>query len=92
LVNVFCTVWAFAFVQIYDEITPGNAILPPTPQVSLLDRKNPELLILVTSFLKKLSCYSVNKEEMKVLNVADKLTHLLTTDNPGGYQLIRATD
>ena len=37
----------------------------------------------MTSFLKKLSCYSVNKEEMKNLNVADKLTHLLTIDNPG---------
>jgi hypothetical protein len=48
-----------------------------------LERKNPELLILVTSFLKKLSCYSLNKDEMKSLNAADKLAPLLTTDNPG---------
>jgi hypothetical protein len=53
--------------------------------VSLLDRKNPELLILVTSFLKKLACYSINKEEMKVLNAADKLAPLLTIDNPGHF-------
>jgi hypothetical protein len=51
----------------------------------LLDRKNPELLILVTSFLKKLACYSINKEEMKVLNAADKLAPLLTIDNPGHF-------
>jgi hypothetical protein len=54
-------------------------------KVSLLDRKNPELLILVTSFLKKLACYSINKEEMKVLNAADKLAPLLTIDNPGHF-------
>ena len=54
-------------------------------QVSLLERKNPELLILVTSFLKKLSCYAVNKDEMKAVNAADKLAQLLTTDNPGDH-------
>ena len=37
--------------------------------VSLLERKNTELLILVTSFLKKLSCFASNKEEMKAADV-----------------------
>ena len=37
--------------------------------VSLLERKNTELLILVTSFLKKLSCFATNKEEMKAADV-----------------------
>ena len=58
-------------------------VVPATLQVSLLDRKNPELLILVTSFLKKVSCYAINKEEMKTMNVADKLAPHLTTENPG---------
>ena len=57
-------------------------------QVSLLERKNPELLILVTSFLKKLSCYSINKEEMKSMSAADKLAPMLNTDNPGAFYLL----
>ena len=36
-------------------------------------RKNTELLILVVSFLKKMSCYAENKDEMKMLNLVDKL-------------------
>ena len=37
--------------------------------VALLERKNTELLILVISFLKKLSCFATNKEEMKVAGI-----------------------
>ena len=40
-------------------------------------RKNTELLILVVSFLKKMSCYAENKDEMKMLNLVDKLIPLL---------------
>ena len=36
---------------------------------STLNRKNTELLILVVSFLKKMSCYAENKDEMKMLNL-----------------------
>ena len=37
--------------------------------VSLLERKNTELLILVISFLKKLSCFASNKDEMKAAGI-----------------------
>ena len=37
--------------------------------VALLERRNTELLILVISFLKKLSCFATNKEEMKTAGV-----------------------
>ena len=54
---------------------------------STLNRKNVELLILVVSFLKKMSCYFENKEEMKTLHVVDKLVPLLSFDN---HDLIHA--
>ena len=56
---------------------------------AMLDRQNQELLILVVSFLKKLSCYTKNKEEMKALNVVDKLCPLLTTED--NFDLVNAT-
>ena len=37
--------------------------------VALLERKNTELLILVISFLKKMSCFTTNKEEMKAAGI-----------------------
>ncbi len=43
----------------------------------------------MTSFLKKLSCYAINKEEMKTMNVADKLAPHLTTENPGKIICLR---
>jgi hypothetical protein len=46
---------------------------------STLNRKNVELLILVVSFLKKMSCYAENKDEMKTLNVIDKLIPMLSS-------------
>lgn len=49
--------------------------------VTILDRKNVELLILVISFLKKLSVYAVNKDEMGNLGVVEKLGPLLTSEN-----------
>ena len=37
--------------------------------VALLERKNTELMILVISFLKKLSCFASNKQEMKAAGI-----------------------
>ena len=45
--------------------------------ISVLNRTNPELLILVVSFLKKLSVIAENKEEMKAQNVIEKLAPFL---------------
>jgi hypothetical protein len=57
---------------------------------ALLERKSHELLILVISFLKKISCYSRNKESMKTLNVVDKLAPLLATAQDN-FDLVNAT-
>lgn len=48
---------------------------------SVLNRSNEELLILVISFLKKLSVYIENNEEMKQYNVIEKIVPLITSDN-----------
>eukprot|EP00095_Tigriopus_kingsejongensis_P012143 maker-scaffold954_size76946-snap-gene-0.19 protein:Tk12143 transcript:maker-scaffold954_size76946-snap-gene-0.19-mRNA-1 annotation:"kinesin-associated protein 3-like" len=48
---------------------------------SVLNRSNGELLILVISFLKKLSIFVENKDEMKLHGVTEKLASLLTSDN-----------
>ncbi len=57
---------------------------------SLLERKNTELLILVISFLKKLSCFARNKEEMKSINVVDKLAPILSLDAMDNFDLVNA--
>ena len=49
--------------------------------VQLLSRSNDELLILVISFLKKLSLYTENKEAMIAANTVEKLSPLLLSDN-----------
>ena len=49
--------------------------------VQLLSRSNDELLILVISFLKKLSLYSENKDAMVSASIIEKLTPLLACDN-----------
>ena len=63
--------------------------------VGLLDRRNVELSILVVSFLKKLSCYSTNKDEMKVSNIITHLVPILTHYNndssTGAADLTNAT-
>ena len=56
---------------------------------SLLERNNQELLILVVSFLKKLACFSRNKEDMKSHNVVEKLAPLLS--NAENFDLVNAT-
>ncbi|KAK3792823.1 hypothetical protein RRG08_038553 [Elysia crispata] len=49
--------------------------------VSTLDRSNFELLILVVSFLKKLSIFIENKKEMVDQNIVEKLTKLIPCDH-----------
>lgn len=44
---------------------------------SMLDRKSLELLILVVSFLKRLSIYKENKDVMKELNIVTKLNKMI---------------
>ena len=56
--------------------------------VQLLARDNDELLILVISFLKKLSLYTENKEAMVASSVVEKLSPLLLSENT---DLINAT-
>lgn len=46
-----------------------------------LDRELPELLILVISFLKKLSIFVENKNEMMEHCIAEKIAHLVPCDN-----------
>ena len=49
--------------------------------MSLLGRDNPELLILVVSFLKKLSIFQENKAEMADNSVVEKIAALIPHDN-----------
>ena len=48
---------------------------------TLLDRENHELLILVVSFLKKLSIFRENKDEMATAGVIKKLARVIPCDN-----------
>lgn len=45
--------------------------------VKVLDRQNIDLLILAVTFLKKLSIIKENKDEMRDLNLVEKLPRLL---------------
>lgn len=49
--------------------------------VKLLDRKNTELLILVVSFLKKLSIFKENKDMMNELGIVEKLSQIIPNEN-----------
>lgn len=49
--------------------------------LSLMDRDNPELLILVVSFLKKLSIFQENKTEMAENNIVEKIATLIPHSN-----------
>ena len=49
--------------------------------ILLLERQNPELLILVVSFLKKLSIFLENKDEMKQNNIMEKVSTLIPHSN-----------
>lgn len=47
----------------------------------LLNRQNMELLILVISFLKKLSIFAENKDQMNELDLMEKISHLIPNQN-----------
>lgn len=49
--------------------------------VKMLGRSNPELLILATVFMKKLSIYQENKDQMAASDAVPQLARLLATDN-----------
>ncbi len=49
--------------------------------VKMLDCTNIELLILSTAFLKKLSIYQENKDQMAACDVVPRLVTLMATDN-----------
>uniref|UniRef100_A0A8C4Q6Y3 Kinesin-associated protein 3b n=1 Tax=Eptatretus burgeri TaxID=7764 RepID=A0A8C4Q6Y3_EPTBU len=49
--------------------------------VRTMDRDNPELLVLVVSFLKKLSIFMENKNDMAEMGLVEKLVHLLPCDH-----------
>lgn len=49
--------------------------------MSLLERNNPELLILVVSFLKKLSIFLENKTDMADNNIIEKIAPLIPHEN-----------
>lgn len=55
--------------------------------IKTLDRHNVDLLILVVTFLKKLSIVRDNKDEMHELNVIDKLPRLLQSSKPDLIQV-----
>ncbi|XP_071575689.1 kinesin-associated protein 3 isoform X2 [Temnothorax nylanderi] len=50
--------------------------------IKTLDRTNTDLLILVVTFLKKLSIFRENKDLMAEENIIDKLPRLLQNNNP----------
>lgn len=49
--------------------------------VAMLDRNNPDLLFIVLNFLKKLSIFGENKNEMKELGIIVKLTRFIPCNN-----------
>ena len=49
--------------------------------LSMLERNNPDLLFIVLNFLKKLSIFGDNKNEMKELGVIEKLNRFIPCNN-----------
>lgn len=55
--------------------------------IKAMDRQNVEVLILVVTFMKKLSIVKDNKDDMYELNVVEKLPRLLLTNHPDLIQV-----
>ena len=47
----------------------------------MMERNNPDLLFIVMTFLKKLSVFGQNKNEMKELGIVDKLNRFIPCNN-----------
>ncbi|XP_011614632.1 kinesin-associated protein 3 isoform X2 [Takifugu rubripes] len=56
--------------------------------VKILERDDEELLVLVVSFLKKLSVFLENKNDMAELNTVERLAHLVPCDHEDLLNLI----
>lgn len=55
--------------------------------ITALDRQNVELIVLVVTFLKKLSIVGDNKDDMNHLNIVEKFPRLLQSTNPDLLQV-----
>ena len=49
--------------------------------ISMMERNNPDLLFIILNFLKKLSIFGDNKNEMKELGIIDKLNRFIPCNN-----------
>jgi hypothetical protein len=49
--------------------------------MTMLERNNPDLLFIVLNFLKKLSIFGENKNEMKELGIIEKLNRFIPCNN-----------
>mmetsp|Transcript_17910 Transcript_17910/g.12881 ORF Transcript_17910/g.12881 Transcript_17910/m.12881 type:complete len:102 (+) Transcript_17910:441-746(+) len=49
--------------------------------VTMLERNNPDLLFIVLNFLKKLSIFGENKNEMKEAGIIEKLNRFIPCNN-----------
>lgn len=49
--------------------------------ISMLGRNNPDLLFIVLNFIKKLSIFGENKNEMKELGIIEKLNRFIPCNN-----------
>jgi hypothetical protein len=49
--------------------------------MALMERNNPDLLFIVLNFIKKLSIFGENKNEMKELGVIEKLNRFIPCNN-----------
>ena len=47
----------------------------------MMERNNPDLLFIVLNFLKKLSIFGENKNEMKDLGIIEKLNRFIPCNN-----------
>jgi len=47
----------------------------------MIERNNPDLLFIVLNFLKKLSIFGENKNEMKDQNIIEKLNRFIPCNN-----------
>ena len=47
----------------------------------MMERNNPDLLLIVMNFIKKMSIFGENKNEMKELGIIEKLNRFIPCSN-----------